>query len=281
MRASSIPQVPLPPEAEAAAWALEENLWALWSRFGRGAGCALHETPHALWYETPIPTLPYNGVLRFRAPDRNGVGGAIDGVVARFRARGVPFLWMLHPSAQPGDLASRLRARGLEESEPAEGMWIDLERLPAPEPAPRGLAIREMTSDAEQHAVLDLVRWRWGVREEDRAALEEIAAAFELGRPGSAVRCWIAWQDDEPVAKAFLHLAAGAAGLYAVATRPEARGLGLARNLALHAFAAARAAGHRLGILHSTPMARGLYRKLGFLPAANFRLFAPAGSFHL
>jgi ribosomal protein S18 acetylase RimI-like enzyme len=119
------------------------------------------------------------------------------------------------------------------------------------------------------------------VREEDRAALEGIAAAFELGLPGSAVRCWIAWRGAEPVAKAFLHLAAGAAGLYAVATRPEARGLGLARNLTLHGFAAARAAGYRLGILHSTPMARTLYEKLGFLSATRFRMFTPAGSFHL
>ena len=33
--------------------------------------------------------------------------------------------------------------------------------------------------------------------------------------------------------------------------------------------------------VESTPMARTLYEKLGFLPATRFRMFTPAGSFHL
>lgn len=44
---------------------LEENLWSLWSRFGRGDGCSLHEEHGAAWFDTPIPTLPYNAVIRF------------------------------------------------------------------------------------------------------------------------------------------------------------------------------------------------------------------------
>ena len=38
--------------------ALERNLWRMWSRFGRGDGCGLHEHDDALYFDTPIPTLP-------------------------------------------------------------------------------------------------------------------------------------------------------------------------------------------------------------------------------
>lgn len=39
---------------------LEVNLWGMWSHFGRGQGCILHDEGEILWYETPIPIIPYN-----------------------------------------------------------------------------------------------------------------------------------------------------------------------------------------------------------------------------
>jgi hypothetical protein len=45
---------------------LEENLCETWSTFGRGPGCSLHEEDELLWFETPIPIIPYNGILRFQ-----------------------------------------------------------------------------------------------------------------------------------------------------------------------------------------------------------------------
>ena len=84
-----------------------------------------------------------------------------------------------------------------------------------------------------------------------------------------------------PVSKVVLNLDAGAAGIYGVATRPEARGSGLARMLTLHALHAARDAGHTLGVLHSSPKAVGLYEKIGFRAVAPFSVFAPPSTLHL
>lgn len=36
--------------------ALEENLWEMWSNFGRGPSCTLHDEGDALWFDTPIPS---------------------------------------------------------------------------------------------------------------------------------------------------------------------------------------------------------------------------------
>lgn len=262
------------PLATHAVAALESNLNAFWSRFGRGAGGRLHDDARALWYESPIAALPYNGVLRCDAAADEGL---IDRICARFRERKVPFVWFMPPSLASERMDAALRERGLVEGEAATGMWAELAALPAAPPPPAGVEIRPVESAADLRAMLELVRWRWNVAPRDATRLERVAEAFGFTAPGGA-RCWIAWQGGVPVAKATLNVAGGAAGLYGVATRPEARGRGLARTLTLHVFAAARAQGLQLGVLHATAMARGLYARLGFRTAAPFRVYADASS---
>lgn len=265
--------MPEPLAAHALA-ALESNLNDFWSRFGRGADGRLHDDEQALWYESPIASLPYNGVLRCDAAADDRL---IDRICARFRARKVPFVWFMPPSLASDRLDAALRARGLVEGDGATGMWADLDTLPAAPPPPADVEIRPVESAADVRAMLELVRWRWNVAPRDAVRLARVAEAFDFTAPGGA-RCWIAWQDGVPVAKATLNVAAGAAGLYGVATRPEVRGRGLAHTLTLRVFEAARAQGLRLGVLHATAMARGLYTRLGFRAAAPFRIYADASA---
>lgn len=63
--------------------------------------------------------------------------------------------------------------------------------------------------------------------------------------------------------------------------RPEFRGAGLGRRLAEHAIAFARKKGYRSMVLDTLPEmneARGLYRKLGFVPCAPYYDNACVGS---
>jgi len=258
--------------------ALESNLWAMWSRFGRGDECALHEHEDALHFDTPIPTLPYNAVLRCNAA--TDAEQRIDASFDHYRRRDVPFFWLVHPTARPSDLGERLRARGLEEAEVVPGMAMDLSELEEPAAPPTGIEIREAaTTDTE--TVLEMVAWRWEVPNEVAPKLTGIAPAFGIGEPGSAIRCWVARQNGVPVSKVVLNLTPGAAGIYGVATKPEARGSDLARMLTLHALHASRDAGHTLGVLHSSPMAVSLYERLGFRAIAPFSVFAPPRTLQL
>jgi len=252
--------------------ALEQNLWELWSHFGRGPGCALYDEAGALWFDTPIPTLPYNTVLRFVVA--KDVDHRIDSLVEHYNRRGVPFLWIVHPSSLPTDLGDRLRKRGLQEVEVVSGMATNLADLPQPSPAPPGFEIHEVSDETATSHLFELIAWRWNVPPEARPHLNALNEEFEIGTSSAKVRCWLAWSEGVPVSKAVLHCAASAAGLYGVATKPEARGLGLARTLTLEAFRAARQAGYHLAVLHSTPMAQSLYAKLGFRPVAPFKVFA-------
>jgi GNAT superfamily N-acetyltransferase len=259
--------------------ALEDNLWGMWSRFGRGKDCTLHVDDDATWFDTPIPTLPYNAVLRFASPgdpDRR-----IDAIFDHYKERGVPFLWFVHPTSLPGDLPTRLEARGLEEVEVCPGMSMRLDALPAlPELAP-GVEVDEVDEESEVREFLELVSWRWEIPEEAVPLVRSVTAEFHLGK-GQEVRCWLARKNGVPVAKVVLHLGAdGSAGIYGVATKPEARGLGLATALTLQALHEARQEGYERAILHSTPMAESLYSRIGFRPVSPFRIYAPPGSLHL
>jgi len=252
--------------------ALEQNLWEFWSWFGRGPDCTLHDEGDALWFETPIPTLPYNMVLRFAVT--GDVDRRIDSMVEHYRRRRVAFLWIIHPSSMPKDLGDRLSKRGLAEIEVCSGMAANLADLPELQSTPEGFEIRELDNETAANHLVDFAAWRWHVPEEAKSHLGVYTQVLRIGRPSPILRCWMAWSRDLPVSKAALHCAAGAAGIYAVATRPQARGQGLAGTVTLEALRAARENGYQLAVLHSTPMAQGLYTKLGFRHVAPFKIFA-------
>lgn len=102
-----------------------------------------------------------------------------------------------------------------------------------------------------------------------------------FGEPGSPTRGWVARRDGIVASKVTLHIDAGVAGIYGVATRTEARGLGLARLLTIRALEAALATGAEIAVLHSTPMAVGLYRALGFEKVTELSLYSTPDTLHL
>ena len=251
---------------------VEENLWATWSNFGRAPGCSLHDEGDLLWFETPIPVHPYNTILKFQV--EQDVDRRIDELLRHLATRGVPVLWIVHPSGRPLDLVDRLRARDLQEFEICPGMARSLEDLPLAPPVPDGIEIREVRDDADLGVLSEFAAWRWGVPEAYRPHLHDIVTRFQVGRPDSSTRMWMAYKDGVPVSKIALYDGPGSAGIYAVATKPEARGLGIATILMVVAMRAAKEMGHEVVVLDSSPLAEKLYQRLGFVTVTNFRLFA-------
>jgi ribosomal protein S18 acetylase RimI-like enzyme len=250
---------------------LEENLWEMWSTFGRGPGRSLHQGKDFIWFETPIPIIPYNGVLKFQLqnnPDRE-----IHEIIDHFRERNAQFMWVYHPSSEPHDLCQRLVWYGLKDIEPVPGMARTLDDLEEVPPVLEGIEIRKVECEKDASAFYQFAAWRWNVPEQYQACYESIARCIRFGKTGSKAHMWQAWREGQPVAKAGMYLAAGSAGIYAVATRPETRRLGLARALTLTALHEARSLGYRIAVLHSTPMAERLYQSIGFETNAEFRLF--------
>ena len=252
---------------------VELNLWETWSNFGRGPGCTLHDEGDALWFETPIPTMPYNTVLRFQV--EQDVDQRIGSLINGYADRNVTQLWIVHPSALPTDLPQRLLEYGLQEIEIAPCMARSLEDLPEAPPLPPGVEIREAIEESDLIELYGLAAWRWGVPEEYRLQLRKMIEKFEIGERGSNTRMWLALKDGIPISKIGLYNGSGSAGIYGVATKPEARGLGIASILMNVAMKAAKEMGHKLAVLDSSPLAEKLYQRLGFITVAPLRLYSP------
>lgn len=255
--------------------AVEENFWSQWSQFGRAPGGTLHEEGGCVWFETPIPVPPYNAVIKASRHD----AAVIDRIFRHFHGRGVPFLWIRHPSSPP-DLEQALNARGFVDVEPVYGMAMDLSDLPPELALPKGVTIEPVTPEHAFAPFLEFVAYRWQVPHNEQEHLRAIVRFARLGETDSPNMAFLAVRDGHALSKVAIHMEGSVAGIYGVATRPEAAGQGLARLLCTHALHRAREAGGRMAVLHSTPMAHKLYGALGFQDAGHFAVFAMDGSFH-
>lgn len=247
--------------------AIESNFYTGWSNVGRWDRGELHEDPDATWYASAIPFMPYNAVIRSRfGPDAEA---RVDEILDAFRALDRDPIWIVMPTSTPQHLGAILEARGFSAFEAETCMAMQLSDL-ADGPTPDGCEVRPASSDDELDWYSEATAGRWG-------ASSSLPLVTELHRyliAAEIVRPWIATLHGKPVAKASTMLDGDVAGLYGVATLPEARGAGIGSALCATALRHARTQGATTAILHATPMAVRLYERLGFEPYGSWQVYA-------
>lgn len=82
------------------------------------------------------------------------------------------------------------------------------------------------------------------------------------------------FRGDRIVATSMLHLAAGVAGVYGVATIASERGRGLGAHVTAEPLRMARALGYRVSVLQSSAAGHGVYRRLGFRDVGGVPMYA-------
>lgn len=242
--------------------AIEINSFELFATFRRWPQAEVHDDPDMLWTVTNVPFPLFNSVLRARLEPPN-IEAVIEATLRRYKARNVPMLWWTGPTTRPKNLGAYLEAHGLVREEDSPGMAVDLQALNENLNRPPGLEV-ELVNDGEL-----LQRWS-----------EVLSAAFPMpefvARPmfdffstlgfgkASSMRNYCGRLNGEVIATSSLFLGADAAGIYNVATIPNARGKGIGAAMTLEPLCEARALGYRVGILISSQLGVGVYRKLGF-----------------
>jgi GNAT superfamily N-acetyltransferase len=247
--------------APALVGAIKANLFEWYRYLGRSPKAEFYDSPALTWLLTGISNSFVNGVLRAQLePDK--VDATIKEILAHFRSRGVTtFSWWTEPGTQPADLGTYLLAHGLAHTDGGPGMAVDLLALNEDLPVPSHLTVQHV-DDTET-----LERWAYasiaGFEHPDTEVKTWFEVFTNLGFD-LPLRSYVGILNGEPVATSQLFLAAGVAGIYVVATVPDARRQGIGAVLTLAPLYEARAMGYRIGILHSSPMGLGVYRRLGF-----------------
>jgi ribosomal protein S18 acetylase RimI-like enzyme len=244
--------------------AIEANLNEEMANFARGISHGeLHKTPELLWIYSG-PHSP-NAVLhsRFASNDSTYIHAKIDEMLEFFETRNVDFGWTTGPSTQPSNLATILKARSFVYSYSTTGMAVDLQKLNENIYVNPNLSIREI-EDLETLKLLRTIEMSgFGASEMNAQNYYDSYAHVGFGN-GMPWHHFIGWLHNAPVAIASLLFHAGVAGIFGVATIPEARRQGIGAAMTLHTLHEARRCGYRVAVLSPTEMSIALYHRIGF-----------------
>lgn len=225
-------------------------------------GTEAADSPACLRVRTTVPFAYLNAVVCRDLP----TGAALDALIAETRAdyaaHGSPHSWYVTPFTTPADVGEALTARGLVRQEQAN-MAMDLAALPETAPVPANCTIEEVYGAERFDA--------WGRTYVTGLGMPPAMAAGALATlrgmpsgPGTPLRRYLARLGGTAVASATLFMGGGAAGIYNVATLPEARGRGIATAVTLAALREAQRQGETVGVLHASETAYSVYRRMGF-----------------
>lgn len=254
-------------------------MWSFYSIMGCGSGGRLVDTPTRLVTEAPVPQPPYNAVLRFYDEGDGPLREQAAELLSPMIDRGVTPVWVVHPTTDPR-IRDVLTDLGMVCADELFGMSAELSEVKPPTPRD-DIDVIEFDESSE-HIWLDLVSWRYGLSDDASPYLRDVYHAWLRQRTSSQGTSGLsALVDGVPCSKAAVHVADRVAGVYGVATTDAGRGKGLATHLCATLLANARAAGAERTVLHATPMAREMYRRMGYRDVATFEMWAAPDSLHL
>ena len=257
------------PSASLTIQAIEANQWAY---FATVLGDDFHEEKDLAWYLTGIPSHIFNGVLKARLqPDT--LEKRIEETLERFRSRHLPMFWWVGPASSPDDLGEHLESHGLTlvDGEGAPGMAVDLALLKNLEP-PKEVKIERVNNKQVLAGWVRVFTSVFDIPAECSDACLEIFDRVGYALDGNSWN-YVGILGDRIVATSAVFLDGGVAGVYNVATMPEARGKGIGAAMTLAPLLEARERGCRVGILQSSRMGYGVYKRLGFQECCKIGLY--------
>jgi ribosomal protein S18 acetylase RimI-like enzyme len=220
---------------------------------------------------------PYTNTVASARFDAATADARIAEIVAAYDALPAPFLWWRSPDHTPSDLGERLEGAHVFALGDAPAMAMDLATM-GPAPAADGdLEIRGVRDEAGLRDYFGIL----ASEPPDEGAppqwppdkLERVVAHL---RPRVVLEPaplrQVGYLHGRPVATARLSLAGGAAGIYAIATLPEARGRGIGARMTHAVMATGRDLGYRVATLQSSEMGYRIYLRLGFVEVFRYVL---------
>jgi GNAT superfamily N-acetyltransferase len=251
--------------------ALDSNMIAFYSAYGRANGCTLQLTPDAVWFYTGIQVAILNGVVSAKLNPEN-VKATFNSLQRRIDEEGAPALWWIGPQSQPDHLGTLLERYGLQPAGEVPGMAIDLELLENKPEMPANFVFQKVNTTEMQALWARIAAVGTGFPDVAVEAMEQLEVTMTDPQYKAQYR-YIGFLNGIPVATSALVLNSGVAGIYAVATIPEARRKGFGKIMTVMPLLEARQIGYRVGILQASSMGYPIYKKIGFLDVCMYKTY--------
>lgn len=178
---------------------------------------------------------------------------------------------VMFPNGVGDEVAGALAARGFHAHGAMPAMAVDIEGL-SPTVLPAGHAWERIDAGDVAREWTDAVAAGYELpRGLARMLSPEVLGADMAG--DAEVQFFGIRHEGRLVCASLLFLADGVAGIYCVATLPEARGRGLGAHATAEPLRIAHRLGYGVGVLQSSESGHGVYRRLGFEDVAEIPLF--------
>lgn len=250
---------------------IEDNLSAKSQNFAQLPGGQLHEG-NPTWFTSGLKRIGYNGVTCAQF-SKEQLDWQIENTLEPFRQNRIPLTWWVGPLSQPETLGKALQAHGFTHNRDMIGMAADLDQLIDFTPPKLDYTFEPISDRAALEIWMPLFMDTFGIPASDGAFALDVFDQLSFS-PDSEWRHYVMRVEGQVVATSSLHLGAGVAGLYNIATRPDYRQNGLGTAITLLTYEEAAKSGYRIGTLQTTyPNALRLYHRMGFEVYCKFGIY--------
>jgi len=212
-------------------------------------------------WSSPFQYAWFNAVLCSR--DATAADNAfIDESLDYFRNKNTSEIsWWLEDGVDAPGWDALLTPRGFKLEDGPFGMSMDLNLLSESNNLPAGAEIKIINEEKSVPDCAEALINGYGFPPDSKGIAIDFLLGLGLDTP---YRSYVAYWEGKPVSTAAVFLGKEVAGIYSVATTPEARGKGFGAAVTLTPLLDARKMGYRVGILQASEMGFPVYKRLGF-----------------
>jgi len=251
---------------------IEEQWTTALKTYMNGAKAKKTKKPDYTIYETGLDNPMWNQVV-LQTLNTEKIGTQIEEIKSHFIEKDLPYTWFTGPKTQSNILNKYLEKHGLVEAYHMPGMSIDLGKISEESKFIPGFEVKSVLDDQTLDDYLGvLIACFSGILRGMEQKMPEVIKYGGLSET-SASRHWVGYLDGEAVGSGAYILGHGVAGIYNIGTLESARRKGIGSEMTLIPLRDAKRRGYSVGVLHSSPVGKFVYEKLGFVEKCKMYAF--------
>jgi len=252
--------------------AIERSWFDIFAFWGSALGREVYEDQYLKRVTLFAPERAQFNCVHLAQLTPENVDMKIDETVEYFKSRNLPCQWYTGPSTRPIDLGEHLKAHGFDHVWDTPGMAVELESINKDLPEPSDFTIEPVKDVETLKDWIQALTEGFGFKQSTSELIFDIESDLGFGE-NLPRRSYVGYLNGKPVSSSLLLMTSGVAGLFCVGTIPEARRKGIGTAISLAPMKEAHEMGYKVGVVHSSEMGYGVYRRIGFEDYCKIRIY--------